>query len=103
MGDGQTIIRLIPESIRIIVGAHFRKKESFHLREFVRVFRIISEVDVVFGWLRFCQFNNTARVMLREIFVGIVGEVEKLLGISSQDRIRQTIEGIVEVLDDAVE
>jgi hypothetical protein len=30
-------------------------------------------------------------------------EVEKLLGISSQDRIRQTIEGIVEALDDAVE
>jgi hypothetical protein len=30
-------------------------------------------------------------------------EVEKLLGISSQDRIRQTIEGIVEALDDAAE
>lgn len=30
-------------------------------------------------------------------------EVERLLGISSQDRIRQTIEGIVEVLDDAAE
>jgi hypothetical protein len=30
-------------------------------------------------------------------------EVEEMLGISSQDRIRQTIEGIVEALDDAVE
>lgn len=30
-------------------------------------------------------------------------QVDKLLGISSQDRIRQTIEGIVEALDDAVE
>jgi hypothetical protein len=30
-------------------------------------------------------------------------EVEKLLGISSQDRIRQTIEGIVEALDDVAE
>ena len=30
-------------------------------------------------------------------------QVEKLLGISSQDRIRQTIEGVVGVLDDAVE
>jgi hypothetical protein len=30
-------------------------------------------------------------------------EVEKLLGVSSQDRIRQTIEGIVEALDDAAE
>jgi len=30
-------------------------------------------------------------------------EVEDLLGISSQDRIRQTIEGIVEALDDAAE
>ena len=33
----------------------------------------------------------------------LLGAVEKLLGISSQDRIRQTIEGIVRALDDVTE